>query len=131
MNTQELINSWIHFNQEQKDILSLAIAKRGKFKGYLLANKPKDKRAAVVWNQFMMNIAPARASLWPIMLSDDPGFMEEVDSLIGPMFKYAVNATERPLRWNLWAHRYDGEKFMQNLIESGDWIDGNVLQQTG
>jgi len=122
MNTLDLINAWKKFSDDEKALLSLAICTRGKNKGYLLSNKPKNKRAAIVWNQFMMNIAPVRASLWPIMTNDEPELALTVDALITPMFRYAINATEPAFRWNLWAHRYDGKQFMGNLKEDGEYI---------
>ena len=117
MNTLELINSWSKFSDEDKALLSLAICSRGRYKGYLLANKPSDRAKGAVWEAFMLSIAPARATMFGAF-GDSESF-GAADDLITADFKMCVNAVEPNFRWNLFDHRYDSAKVLAIYTKEG------------
>lgn len=120
MKTIDTINAWKALSDDDKTLLLRAISTRGKYKGYLLANKPKDKVAAAVWNAIMMTVAPARCSLFSWNGSDEADEAEKrAHELMTVELGMAIKASEPSFRWNLFAHRYDCEKLLSIFQKEG------------
>ena len=95
MNTLELINRFPNIDDETRQLLISAISTRGKYKGYLLSSPPniqKNPDGWLAWQAIISNIAPARVSLFSLM-----------------MLTVCFNVTEPSMRWNLYAMRHDVE----------------------
>jgi hypothetical protein len=123
-NTQQLIEQWPDLDSDVRTNLLLAVSSRGKNKGFLLANAPaqsdSDKWAA--WSALAGNLAPARIGICGLLFGGPSAERYSVlDKVVtdNPGFLLALNAVEPAYRWNLWAHRYNGDAV---LIAAEDYI---------
>lgn len=119
MNTQELFERWDGLSDEVREHLLSVISTRGRNKGYILASAPKGVRGAA-WQAVVSHLAASRVSFSSVfwMADEEKQVFHDVDDAIGPLFRHAINATEPQFRWNLWAHRYDGEKVLEIVGEA-------------
>ena len=122
-NTIQFLNgAWIAdlITEKELDTLRGVISTRGKNKGYLLANPPKDAERKAVWNAVVSYLAPARVQMWSLMFADEEtnAIYSATDALLKRTgIGKALNFFEPAFRWNLVAHRYDIAKAQKILID--------------
>lgn len=112
-NTRELIEAWPGLDSDVRSALLSVISTRGKHKGSLLANAPgtADKSRYVAWQAIISELAPVRVSVYGlIFLSEEQNkLLNRLNAALEGNLGYAICAYEPPLRWSLFAHRYDVE----------------------
>ena len=116
MTTVELINACPMLSHADKVSLLSACATRGKWKGYVLANCPKEENRKIAWLAIMMHLASARVPM-SALLSDTASVMRLNEEIERAWLDDGINAAERPFRWNLWHHRYDAEKSIDRVFD--------------
>jgi hypothetical protein len=127
-NTQQLIEQWPDFcDSDRADFLSV-ICKRGKNKGFLLANAPaqSDSLRWAAWSALAGNLAPSRIGICGLLFGGGGASAYSVlDKVVtdNQGFLFALNAVEPAYRWNLWAHRYNSDSV---LIAVEDYINKAV-----
>lgn len=123
MNTQELISRFPKLSQETKQLLSLAISTRGKWKGYVKASAPsvtKAPEANLAWQCLVSNLAPSRVSIGAVIIGDGSRFAEIDKEIVDSGFAACLRAIEPDFRWNLYAMRHDTDAERKALSL---WLD--------
>ncbi|MBT8449535.1 MAG: hypothetical protein KJO69_07590, partial [Gammaproteobacteria bacterium] len=119
MNTYEAIKQNPVLPSRVKNQLLGAVAKQGKNKGYLLSNAPDQRTRPgdwLAWQVLISNLAPARTSVWGLIMSNTKEKYSELDDLVqNAGLVFALNTCEPAYRWNIWAHRYDRDKGQEEL----------------
>ena len=119
-NTRELIENWPGLESDVRADLLLAVATRGKNKGYLLANAPSQyahPRKWAAWTAFVGNLAPARLSIWGVLFGPRDLYDRLDTAVLNSGLAAGLNAVEPAFRWNLWCHRHDGARALKAINE--------------
>jgi len=122
--TAEFITRYPGFDAETKALLLAACSTRGKYKGSLRAKAPSrydNVEGFIAWTAIAGNLAPARLSVWGLM-----GLSADESALYTRLDKHCTvlcavfNATEPPLRWNLWAYHHDTDAARARIVQTLD-----------
>lgn len=132
MNTHELLVNAPGIDTVARRWLLDVVTTRGKWKGYLLTNAPRQSKDPVrwaTWQAIMSFLAPARCSMFPLMLMDDEtqrafhkvdaAMKTEVSGTGWPLYIF-IQAFEPPFRWNMFAANRDVDKIRELALSVMD-----------
>jgi hypothetical protein len=120
MSTFELINIIPdkYISDADREALLSVVSTRGRYKGYFLATEPAEPERKIAWKAAMLQLAPQRVSIASMMMmsTEDQNELERLDKVF-TQFKTCFNATEPPMRWNLWSYHYNREVTLASILE--------------
>ena len=129
MTTKQFIEKFPNISEETRAALLSAISTRGKWKDCILENAPSATKRPdgwIAWQALISNLAPARVSMWSLMLAKDEttARYNSIDKeLTDSGLATAINALEPPYRWNLYAHHHNVETERKALAR---WLDNKL-----
>lgn len=105
LNTHALIRFWPGLKDEDRESLLTAVSTRGKWAGYVRANRKSGSDPA--WNALVQNLAPVRVSIYSL-LSDPDGqkvYDRLAQAIVATKLYQVLPSVEPEYRWSLYAHR--------------------------
>jgi hypothetical protein len=117
MKLTDIISRDKDIDEETRAELLAAIASKGKNKDLVRASKPKGK-GSIGWTALMSVLAPQRAGFMALIMAsgDEKTLFDKCDKF-AEFWRGPINAIgQRPYQFNLWAHRYDPDKYMQVMV---------------
>ena len=122
MNTKEFFEKLDskYIDENSRNAFLSVISSKGKNKGYILANPPKDNDRKIAWYALIGQLAPVRLSIGFLMFAstEDKEQYNKLDK-VATTLKTCLNAVEPAFRWNLWAMHHDSKVFIEHMNNKG------------